>query len=348
MTTQLPYFTSRLASRADLSADEAYSLIRLLASPDIAEEEIVEVLTLLHQKGETATEIASFAKGLRDMAVSVPIPRKMREREIIDVVGTGGGTVKTFNISTAAALLIASAGVAVAKHGNRAFTSSSGAADVLEALGLKIELGPEEVAAGLEKANFAFLFAPVFHRATARVARARRSIPHETIFNILGPLSNPASPSIHLIGVYRPDLTEIMASAAGILGIKRTLVVHGFAGSGGMDEVSPCGKTKITESGPGGKIETYEIAAADYFEPVEDIDGLRGGSAEENAGIILEVLSGRDRGPKRKAVLINAALCLVAAGLADNISSGIDRAAQLIDDGAPVAKIEELRALYRS
>ena len=322
--------------------------MKLLASEEIADDEIVTVLTLLHEKGETAAEVASFARGLRDMAVKIPLPEKIREKEIIDVCGTGGGSVKTFNISTAVALILAAAGIAVAKHGNRAYTSSSGSADVLEALGIRIELGPEEVAQGLEEVNFAFIFAPSFHRATARVARARRSIPHETIFNILGPLSNPASPSIQLIGVYKPELTELMAGAAGMLGLKRALVVHGFAASGGMDEVSPCGKTKITESGTDGKIETYEIEAADYFEPVEDATCLRGGSAEENAGIILEVLSGRDKGPKREAVLINAATCLAAAGLADGISSGIDRAARLIDDGDVISKIEELKILYGS
>ena len=346
MSAESGHFISKLSSRTDLGPDEACSLVKILASPETADEDIVRILTLLHEKGETATEIASFARGLREMAVRIPVPDELRRRGMIDVVGTGGGSVKTFNISTAAAILLASAGLVVAKHGNRAFTSSSGAADVLEALGMKIELGPEDVVRGLERAGFAFIFAPRFHRATARVARARRSIPHETIFNILGPLSNPASPSFYLIGVYRPDLTEVMAEAASILGIERTLVVHGFAGAGGMDEVSPCGRTKITESEADGRSRTYEIEASEYIEPVVEIEALGGGTAEENARAILGVLSGRDRGPKRKAVLINAALGLVAAGAADDIASGIDRAAQLIDEGAPMAKVEELRDLY--
>ncbi len=346
MSAQAGHFISKLSSRTDLEPDEAHSLIKLLASPQIAEEDIVNVLTLLHEKGETASEIASFARGLREMAVKIRIPDTLRRRGMIDVVGTGGGSVKTFNISTAVALLLASAGLVVAKHGNRAFTSSSGSADVLEALGIGIDLGPEDVVYGLEKAGFAFIFAPCFHKATARVAKARRSIPHETIFNILGPLSNPASPPFHLIGVYRPDLTEVIAGAAGILGIERTLVVHGFAGNGGMDEVSPCGRTKITESEAGGRTRTYEIDAGDYIEPVEDIAALGGGTAEENAQAILDVLSGSERGPKRKAVLLNAALCLVAAGAVEEIASGIDRTTQLIDAGAPMAKIEELRELY--
>ncbi len=320
-----------------------------------------EFLSALAAKGESPEEIAAFARELRDRSISPPLDPALRTGEILDVCGTGGDRLNTFNISTTVALVVAAGGVAVAKHGNRAVTSQSGSADVLEALGIRVELSPEEAAESLRRHQFAFFFAPRFHPAFKHIAPARRLCAERgqrTIFNFLGPLLNPIRPSCQLIGVPRPELCERIARVLKSLGVRRGMVVCGHiepAGASGesaeparhLDEISTLGDTAVAEFYQDRGFATSTLARAHLQLQAASLNDLAGGTREANAVIIRRVLGGDERGPKRDAVLLNSGAAFFVAGRVRSITEGWDLAASLIDDGRAQAKLAELVAASR-
>jgi len=342
----LDTFTRQLQARQDLSSADIECAVAALVSETLTAETKADFLIALAEKGERPAEIAAFATALRAKSVTPPIDAAWRDgREILDVVGTGGDHLSTFNISTTVAILCAAAGVAVAKHGNRAVTSSVGSADVVEALGIRVDLTPAEAAHSLRAYNFAFFFAPNFHPAFKHIGPARRlcaSRGRRTIFNILGPLLNPAQPTALLVGVPRPDLCEPMARALQSLGARSGMVVTGEAGERHLDEWSTLGQTHFAEfyQPHGFNIATLGLDAFP-FQPATLAD-LRGGDKLVNAEIVRRVLRGEERGPKRDAVLVNAAAALLVAGQVRSLADGWERAAQTIDQGAAAAKLAEL------
>jgi anthranilate phosphoribosyltransferase len=287
-------------------------------------------LVALRLKGETAEEIAGMARVMREKALRVSV-----DGPLLDTCGTGGDARGTFNVSTAAAFVAAGAGARVAKHGNRAMTSACGSADVLEALGAKIELSPEGVAACIERAGFGFMFAPAFHPAMKFAAGPRREIGIRTVFNILGPLTNPAGAQSQVLGVAEPALAEKLAMVLARLGTKHALVVHG---EDGLDEVSAGAPTNVCEV-KDGTVSTSVLRPSDLGLPAYAPDAVRGGSAEENADALRRVLAG-EAGPLRDFTLLNAAAGLVAADLATDFQQGLLLAAQSIDSGAARDKLE--------
>jgi anthranilate phosphoribosyltransferase len=329
-----------------LSAGEAQAAVAQLVDEAVAAEAKADFLIALAEKGETPEEIAAFAAALREMSVAPPIDRAWREaHDILDVVGTGGDHLSTFNISTTVAILCAAAGVAVAKHGNRAVTSTVGSADVIEALGIPVVLTPEEAARSLREKNFAFFFAPSFHPAFKNIAPARRLCAgrgRRTIFNILGPLLNPARPSAMLVGVPRPELCEPMARALQALGARRGMVVSGEAGDRHLDELSTLGPNQVAEFYQERGF-NFSKLALDHFplQPATLAD-LRGGDKVVNAEIVRAILRGTERGPKRDAVLLNASAALLVAGKAKSLAAGWELAAQTIDTGLAAKKLAEL------
>ena len=344
----LETLVKQLAALENLSDEVIQAAVMQLIDERIAAETKADFLAALAQKGETPGEIAAFAAALREKSIQPPIDPAWRQtREILDVVGTGGDHLSTFNISTTVAILCAAAGVAVAKHGNRAVTSSVGSADVIETLGIPVNLTPSEAADSLCRHNFAFFFAPNFHPAFKSIAPARKicaSRGRRTIFNILGPLLNPGRPSAMLVGVPRPELCEPMARALQALGARRGMVVSGMAGERHLDELSTLGASQIAEfyqeRGFSSSVLTLEIFPV---QPATLAD-LRGGDKFVNAEIIRQILSGKERGPKRDAVLLNASAALLVAGRAKSLAEGWDVAAETIDAGKAAAKLDELRA----
>ncbi|MGA2247322.1 MAG: anthranilate phosphoribosyltransferase [Verrucomicrobiota bacterium] len=338
--------TQQLLALRNLSAEEIQAAVAHLIDETVAAEPKADFLVALAQKGETPDEIAVFAAALREKSVVPPIDASWRDaREILDVVGTGGDHLSTFNISTTVAILCAAAGVAVAKHGNRAVTSSVGSADVIEALGIPIDLTPAEAARSLCEHNFAFFFAPNFHPAFRHIAHARRLCAgrgRRTIFNILGPLLNPARPSAMLVGVPRPELCEPMARALQMLGARRGMVVSGAAGERYLDELSTLGKNHVAEF-----YQTRGFSAATVawehlpLQPATLAD-LRGGDKFVNAETIRRILGGAERGAKRDAVLLNAGAALWVAGRAGSLTEGWELAAATIDGGRAGEKLAEL------
>jgi anthranilate phosphoribosyltransferase len=310
-----------------------------------------DFLSSLSRKGETGAEIAIFARELRARAVRPTINGALRVREILDVVGTGGDRLSTFNISTASALVAAAAGVLVAKHGNRASTSSIGSADVIEALGIRCDLGPEDAVRSLEKHGFAFFFAPKYHPAFRHIVLARKLCAERgqaTIFNILGPLLNPAYPSALLVGVPRPELCEPLALVLQQLGARRAMVVCGTAPDGTgtlryLDELSPLGASSIAEFYQQRALTTSTLLPESFPVQPAKLGDLRGGDRETNAGIIIRIFAGDDRGPRRDAVLLNGAAALFVAGAVRSMSEGWDLAVSVIDSGRATRKLEELR-----
>lgn len=311
-----------------------------------------EFLGSLARKGETGAEIGVFARELRARAILPQINGTLRSREILDVVGTGGDRLGTFNISTTAALVATAAGVVVAKHGNRASTSSTGSADVLEALGIPCDLGPEEAVQSLEEHGFAFLFAPKYHPAFRHIVPARKLCAERgqsTIFNILGPLLNPARPSAMLVGVPRPELCEPLAGVLQQLGVRRAMVVCGKAidDSGAvryLDELSPLDETTIAEFYQENALASSTLRPESFPVQAANLRDLLGGDRETNAVLISRILQGKDRGPKRDAVLLNAAAALFVAGTSRSLAEGWDLAGQVIDSGRAARKLEELQA----
>jgi anthranilate phosphoribosyltransferase len=342
----LEKFTQQLAARQSLDDGQIRQIVELLADEKVATTAKADFLTAFAQKGETPDEIAAFARALRDKSVSPPLNAETRAREILDIVGTGGDRLGTFNISTAAAIICAAAGVTVAKHGNRAVTSQAGSADVLEALGIRIDLSPTEAARSLREHNFAFFFAPNYHPAFKNISPARKLCAERgqrTIFNLLGPLLNPARPSAMLMGVPRPELCEPLAQVLQSLGVRRAMVVCGkVSGVGFLDELSTLGENTIAEfyQERGFTVSTT-LPEQFRFQPATLAD-LLGSDKTANAEIVRRILRGDERGPKREAVLINAAAALFVAGKTKSLAEGWDLAAETIDSGHANAKLLEI------
>ncbi len=330
--------------RQHLTREEARAVMGQILAGEATDAQIAALLVALHMKGETVEEIVGFAEAIRAAAAPLEIRQNSAldvsgtERDaLVDTCGTGGDASGTFNISTATALTVAGAGVRVAKHGNRSVTSKCGSADVVEALGVNITLPPARVAACLEEVGFAFLFAPAMHSAMKYVQPARRELRLRTVFNLLGPLTNPARASAQVVGVYSADLVEKLAEALRLLGLRRALVVHG---SDGLDEITVTGPTRVAEVRDG-QVRAYAIAPDDFGIPRATLADISGGDVAANAQIIREVLDGR-KSARRHVVLLNAAAALVAASRADSIRDALPLAAQSIDSGAARAKLDAL------
>jgi anthranilate synthase/phosphoribosyltransferase len=329
----------RLSARENLGRAEARSLMDQIADGGITQSQIGAILASITLKGATIDEVTGFAEALRARAVPLPLPAGMRT---VDNCGTGGDSSGTFNISTTAAFVVAGSGAKVAKHGNRSITSKSGSADVLEALGIPTSLSPARAVKAIEEAGMAFLFAPAYHPAFRNIMGPRRELGFRTVFNMMGPLLNPARATSQVIGVYSAELTETVAKILDNLGSEHALVVHGLEG---IDEISLVGKTRITEL-RGGWMRTFEFDPADYgFEACSAAD-LKGGNAAQNAEITLRVLSG-EPGPKRDVVIVNAAAAILAADLAADFPAAIETARCSLDSGKAMAVLETLRAFAR-
>jgi anthranilate phosphoribosyltransferase len=323
----------KLAARQDLTAGEAEAAMDLIMSGEATPAQIGAFLAALRSKGETVDEIAGCARAMRAKATRVPTRRDL----LVDIVGTGGDGAGTFNISTTTALVVAGGGLAVAKHGNRAMSSRSGSADVLEALGVRIDLDAEALGRCLDEVGIAFLFAQRLHGAMKHAAGPRRELGFRTVFNLLGPLTNPAFAQVEVIGVPDPGLVEPMARVLQALGLRRAIAVHGEDGS---DEITVTGPTRIADAHDG-SVETYAIAPEDVGLARGRAEDLRGGSPAENAAITRSILEG-ERGPRRDVVLLNAAAGFVAAGAAADYRSGVRLAAEVIDSGRALAKLRQL------
>lgn len=321
-----------LASRRDLSLQESSEVLAEIMHGEVSETQIAAFLIALRTKGETVDELAGLARTMRELAAHVPTERA----DLLDTAGTGGGR-RTFNVSTTAALVAAGAGCAVAKHGNRSATSSSGSADLLEALGARIDLGPDGIAACIEEAGFGFMFAPAHHQATRFVVPVRRELAVRTIFNLLGPLTNPAGATRQLIGVADAGFLETIAGALGRLGVRRALVV---AGEDGLDEVSSSAATQVVEVN-GEELTRYTLTPQDVgIEPADSRDPLlSGGSSLQNAEVTQAVLAG-EQGAHADLVLINAGAAIYAAGAADSIADGVEAAHEAIGSGSAAAALE--------
>lgn len=350
----LAEFNRQMAEGQPLNNAQVRAAVSLLIDESVPAEVKADFLSALAQKGETAQEIAAFAQELRSLSVPVPLAAKIRAGEILDVVGTGGDRLNTFNISTTSALVCAAAGVVVAKHGNRAITSKSGSADVLEALGVPIEQTPEQAAENLRRHGFTFLFAPRFHPAFKHIGPARKLCAERgqrTIFNFLGPLLNPARPSAMLVGVPRPELCEPLAKVLQTLGVRRAMVVCGEArgaegkesGGARLDEFSTLGPTTVAEFYQDRGFHVSEFAPDSFPLQSATLADLVGGDREHNAALVRAILRGEECGPKLDAVLLNAGAALFVAGRTKSISEGWELAQQVIEDGRGWAKLQELR-----
>jgi len=347
----LEELTRQLAAATHLTDQEVRLAVGLLVDEAVPALMKADFLTHLARKGETPVEIAGFARELRRRALQPVLDGETRAGVILDVVGTGGDRLSTFNISTTVALLAAAAGVRVAKHGNRASTSPIGSADVMEALGIPFDLGPEEAARSLWEHGFAFFFAPKYHPAFRHIVPARKLCAERgqsTIFNFLGPLLNPAGPTAMLVGVPRPDLCEPLASVLQSLGVRRAMVVCGAVSDEGgiaryLDELSPLGPSTIAEFYQERALTCSTLSPESFPLQPAVLADLRGGDREVNANIIRRILHGEERGPKRDAVLLNAAAALFVAGRTRTMAEGWDLAAETIDSGKARAKLAELR-----
>jgi anthranilate phosphoribosyltransferase len=348
----LEKFTQQLAQADPLTDEQVRQAVDQLADESIPAAVKAGFLTALAQKGETPCEIAAFARALRDKSIPPPMDSGWREtREILDVVGTGGDRLGTFNISTAAALVCAAAGVTVAKHGNRAVTSQAGSADVLEALGVRIDLTPAEAVRSLQERRFAFFFAPAWHPAFKHIAPARKLCAERgqrTIFNYLGPLLNPARPSAMLVGVPRPELCEPLARVLQSLGVRRAMVVSGAVPNpasnipSAIDELSTLGENTIAEFYQERGFATSILSPEAFPLQTAALTDLMGGDRQANAEIIRRIFHGEERGPKRDAVLLNSAAALFVAGKTKSMAEGWELAGRTIDSGLVRAKLEEL------
>ncbi len=323
-----------LLHRENLTRREAAELLEAMLAADASDAQIAATLVALAAKGETVEELAGMAEALRARAVRV----NCRHASFIDTAGTGSSSAKTFNVSTAAAFVVAGAGLAVAKHGNRAASSKSGSADVLAALGVNVSALAKVTEDCLSDIGICFMFAPLYHGATARVAGIRRELGIHTVFNLLGPLSNPAGAPRQIIGVWRKELVELLANVLAALGTERAWVVHG---EDGLDEITLAGKTFVAEA-EGGKVKAFEIEPEDFGLTKNTLGHLIGGDAEANASIIRDVLSGERRDEARGLVVINAAAALFIGGKASGLIEAATLAEASIDSGAALAKLEHL------
>jgi len=319
-----------------MNYSQAKEKFEKLFKNEMSEAEARDFLVSLYEKGETSAEIAAAAEVMREHSVKLPVSEELREK-LIDIVGTGGDKSNSFNISSTTALLLSAAGSFVAKHGNRSITSKSGSADMLEALGINLNLSPENQVKMLEEVGFTFIFAINHHPAMKHIMPIRKSIEHRTIFNILGPLTNPAEAKKYLLGVFSPDFIEPIANALTLMDISKALVVSSLDG---MDEISISAPTKALYY-DGVRIRDMEIRP-DSFGMVGKKEDLIGGDAKENAKITRGILSGEIKGPKRDAVLLNAAAALFVDGKANSIEEGIKLAAEVIDSGKAIAHLEKI------
>jgi len=333
----------KVVEREDLTSEEAEAVLDQIMTGQCTDAQIASLLTALRMKGETVDELTGFARVMRRKAAPVR-PQTLvsalggTEREaLIDTCGTGGDVSGSFNVSTATAFVVAGAGVRVAKHGNRSVSSQCGSADVVEALGVRIELQANRIARCIDEVGIGFLHAPLLHDAMKYVALARRQMGIRTIFNMLGPLTNPAGANTQVVGVYAANLTELLACVLGELGCTRALVVHG---GDGLDELTITGESKITEW-KNGESTTYFVVPEDFGLTRAQLSDIRGGDARQNSGIILEVLKGT-RGARRDIVLLNAAAAFVASSKANDLSEGVQIAARSIDNGNALRKLEHL------
>jgi len=326
-------YIKTLLEGEDLSFEQATGLLDVIFEGEVPEAQVAAFLTAMRVKGPTAAELAGLASSLRSHAVKV----KSDIENLVDVVGTGGAVVKTFNVSTAAALVAAGAGVYVAKHGNRAITSKCGSADVLAELGVKIDPGPEVVADCIKEAHIGFMFAPMFHPAMKYVQPIRKSLGFRTVFNILGPLANPADVPDLVLGVAEEELMPMMAEALKVLGTRYAMVVH----SNGLDEINIATTTKILEL-KDGQITAKELNPEDLGIALADVEDLRVGDAKTSAKVLKDVLSAKKSGPRKDIVVLNAAAAIIAGGLADDFASAIKLAEASVGDGKALASLEKL------
>ena len=331
---------NKLISRQDLSQAEAAALLDAMLSEKTTDAQIAAALVALAAKGETEEELAGFAETMRARSAKITT----RHTTFVDTCGTGGSTAKTFNVSTAAAFVVAAAGLPVAKHGNVGVTSKSGSADVLRALGVKVDLPPERVAEIFDEIGVCFMFAPLHHAATKRVAMIRRELGVRTIFNLLGPLTNPAGAPFQVLGVSSEAGCEKVAKALSRLGTKRAWVVRG---ADGLDEITLTGKTIVHEAMTEG-VRRFEISPEDFGLRQSPLDDLRGGTAEENAATIRAVLSGERKDAARDLVIINAAASLRVAEVFQTLESAANAAAETIQSGQALAKLNSLRSSSQS
>ncbi len=317
----------------DLERERAREVMDEIMRGEATPAQIAGFLVALRVKGETVDEIAGCAEAMREHA----LPVRTRRDDLVDTAGTGGDGAATLNISTAAAIVAAAAGAAVAKHGNRAVSSSSGSADVLEALGFRLELPPERIGRSIDELGFGFMFAPLHHPAMKHAAPVRRELATRTVFNVLGPLTNPAGARAQIVGVYAPELVRTVAEVLARLGSTRAFVVHG---AHGIDELSPAGPNLVCEV-VDGSVEQRTIDPLDLGLPRCDPDELRGGSPEVNAAAIRDVFGGADGG-RRDAILLNAAGAIAAGGLAADLGEGVELARDAVDSGAAATRLDEL------
>ncbi len=325
---------AKIVSHEALTETEAHQGMGLIMDGEATPAQIASFITALAMRPETVDEVTGFVRAIRERAVTV----SPQADHLVDIVGTGGDRLNTFNVSTTSAFVIAGAGGHVAKHGNRAASSQCGSADVLEALGINLAAPPEVVQACIEDVGFGFLFAPRYHPAFKHAVVPRREIGIRTVFNILGPLCNPAQARRYLQGVPSLAHTELMARVLAGLGAERAFVVHG---QDGMDEISLCAPTQVSEVRDGA-IRTFTLTPEELEFRRASLEALRGGTPEENAKICVSILEG-ERGPRRDIVLLNAGAALVAAGVVEAMAEGVARAAESIDSGRAYAKLEALR-----
>ena len=331
-----PALIEKLRHQEDLTTAEAASAMAAIMRGEAAQAQIAGLLVGLSIKGERPTELVGFAQTMRDNAIAITPPAGA----VFDTCGTGGDRSGTFNISTASAIVLAACNMRIAKHGNRSVSSQCGSADVLEALGVNIQATPAIVEQCLREVGVAFLFAPTFHPAMKHAAQARKDLGVRTAFNLLGPLTNPARPSRQIVGVPRPELTELLARSLSLLGSERAWVVHG---ADGLDELSTTGYTKVSES-RGDSVQTFYVHPADFGLAKATPESLKGGDAAKNAAIVRSVLNG-DAGPQRDVVLLNAGAALFVAGQAETVKAGIATAGAAIDSGAARDVLKKLVAV---
>lgn len=325
---------ARLVSRRDLTRAEAAALVTEIFEGRLTDAQTGAILAALATKGETFEELAGAAQAMRRKAIRVQAAAPV----VLDTCGTGGDGARTFNISTTSAFVVAGAGVTVAKHGNRSISSQCGSADVLEALGVRLDTEPEVAEEAVNEINIGFMFAPLFHGAMKHAAGPRKELGIKSVFNLLGPLTNPAAANCQVLGVYAPELTEMVANALTLLDVKRAFVVHGHDG---LDEITVCAPTRVSEV-KNGLVTTYDITPERYFDALAEPADLAGGDPSENARITRNILSGAEAGPRRNVVVINAAAALVAAQKADDLSGGVLLAEEIIDSGRALDKLEAL------
>jgi anthranilate phosphoribosyltransferase len=327
-------------NRRDLSAAQAEEAMNIIMSGQATPAQIGAYLIALRMKGETVEEITGSARAMR--ANAIPVPLERRNGPLYDTAGTGGDGAGTFNISTAAAFVVAGTGRKVAKHGNRAASSQCGSADVLAVLGVSLDLTPEQVGRAVDEVGIAFLFAPRFHPAMKHAIGPRKEIGQRTVFNVLGPLTNPAGANVQVVGVYDGRLTEPLARVLGELGSQAAVVIHGF---GGTDEVNPAGPNRVSHL-RGGAVETYDLDPAELGIERAPLEELRGGTPDENAAVMLDLLAGRIGGARRSAVLLNAAAALAAES--GDFKAALEEACVALDSGAALARLEALVEHSRS